>query len=170
MNTRQLQCALDSDPQMREYERQVLALDQFLKIKIGKRGKKGIYICNDEPSTKTGNHWFLVIVESQKVYFIDSFAKLPAYYKIDRKLGTLKLPIVTISNILQNPFSTLCGEYCLFFAYHLSRNYNLGNILNYFTNDGVTNDYNIKRFVWEVYPGHERDVTNIFWINQNKTN
>ena len=61
-------------------------------------------------------------------------------------------------------------KFTLFFAYHLSRNYNLGNILNYFTNDVVTNDYNIKRFVWAVYPGHERDVTNIFWINQNKIN
>ena len=165
MNTTQLQCALESDPAMKEYQREVFALDQFKNAKLL---NKGIYICNEQTSRKPGSHWFLVITESDKVYFIDSFAQSPKYYGVDKKLQKLKRPVAVLSDSIQNPFSTLCGEYCLFFAYHLSRNFNLKSVTNFFTNDYVRNDQNIKQFVWRMFPGHERDVTNIFWFLQNK--
>ena len=44
MNTRQLLRALDSDPVMKDYSRNVFVLDQFQKAKLV---DKGIYICND---------------------------------------------------------------------------------------------------------------------------
>ena len=117
MNKRKLQCALDSDPAMKDYSSNVFALDQFQKAKLA---DKGIYVCNDQPSKKSGNHWFLVFIDPQKIYFVDSFANEPTNYHVDKKLKKLKKTIVTFSKMLQNPFSTLCGEYCLSFAYHLS--------------------------------------------------
>ena len=47
-------------------------------------------------------------------------------------------PVAALSDSIQNPFSTLCGEYCFFFAYHLSRNFNLKNVTNFFTNDIIS--------------------------------
>ena len=166
MNTQQLRCAMDSDPALRSFSREVFAKDQFIKAMLE---DKGAYICNDQPSTEKGNHWFLIYIEPTKIYFIDSFARKPNYYGIDWKLKTLKKPIYQLKNILQNPFSTVCGKYCLFFIYHLCRNYSLEYIVNnYFSNDCVLNDENVKDFVWRKYPGHERDFTNIFWFRQNK--
>ena len=165
MNTTQLQCAMDSDPAMKEYQRKVFALDQFKKAKLSERG---IYICNEQTSQNPGSHWFLIITELDKVYFIDSFAQSPKYFGIERKINKLKKPVAALSDIIQNPFSTLCGEYCLFFAYHLSRNINLKNVINFFTSDSVRNDQNIKHFVWRKFPGHERNFTNVFWSEQNK--
>ena len=156
---------MDSDPAMRVYKRNVYALDQFLNSKLS---NKGIYICNEQTSRELGSHWFLILIESDKTYFIDSFAKTPKYYQVDKKLKKLKKPVAGLSDMLQNPFSTLCGEYCLFFAYHLSRNFSLENVINFFTDDCVRNDQSIKQFVWRKFPGHERDFTNIFWFSQNK--
>ena len=161
MNTRQLQCALDSDPAMKDYSRNVLALDQFQRANLS---DKGIYVCNDQPSKKSGNHWFLIFIDPEKIYFVDSFANEPKYYHVDEKLRTLKKPIFTFSKMLQSPFSTLCGEYCIFFAYHLSRNFNLEYVIRFFTNDCVQNDQNVKDFIWRKFPGHERDSTSIFWF------
>ena len=70
--------------------------------------------------------------------------------------------------IIQNSFSTLCGEYCFFFAYHLSRNINLKNVINFFRSDSVRNDQNIKHFVLPKFPGHKRNFTNVFCSEQNK--
>ena len=56
MNTRQLLCALDSDPAMKDFHREVYAKDQFLKANLM---DKGIYICNNGPSYESGN--FLLI-------------------------------------------------------------------------------------------------------------
>ena len=87
MNTRQLQCALDSDPAMKDYSRNVLALDQFQRVNLS---DKGIFVCNDQPSKKSGNHWFLIFIDPEKIYFVDSFANEPKYYHVDEKLRTLK--------------------------------------------------------------------------------
>ena len=103
MNTRQLQCAFDSDPAMKDYSRNVLALDQFQRANLS---DKGIYVCNDQPSKKSGNHWFLIFIDPEKIYFVDSFANEPKYYHVDEKLRTLKKPIFTFSKMLQSPFST----------------------------------------------------------------
>ena len=165
MNTKQLQCALDSDPAMKDYSRNVFALDQFHRVNLS---DKGIFECNDQPSKKSGNHWFLIFIDPEKIYFVDSFANEPKYYHVDEKLRTLKKPIFRFSKMLQSPFSTLCGEYCIFFAYHLSRNFNLEYVIRFFTNDCVQNDQNVKDFIWRKFPGHERDSTNIFWNDQNK--
>ena len=165
MNTRQLLCALDSDPAMEDFNREVFALDQFLNAKLE---DKGIYICNDEPSTKSGSHWFLIFKEPSKIYFIDSFARHPRFYRIEEKLRTMKKPITFSNEIIQNPFSTVCGEYCLFFAYHLCRNVPIETIYTLFTTDCIDNDEIVKNFVWKTYPGHERDFSNIFWFSQNK--
>ena len=87
MNTRQLQCALDSDPAMKDYSRNVFALDQFQRVNLS---DKGIFECNDQPSKKSGNHWFLIFIDSEKIYFVDSFSNEPKYYHVDEKLRTLK--------------------------------------------------------------------------------
>ena len=106
---------------------------------------------------------FLIFIDPEKIYFVDSFANEPKYYHVDEKLRTLKKPIFRFSKMLQSPFSTLCGEYCIFFAYHLFRNFNLEYVIRFFTNDCVRNDQNVKDFTWRKFLGHERDSTSIFW-------
>ena len=97
---------------MKEYQRKVFALDQFKKVKLSERG---IYICKEQTSQKPRSHWFLIITELDKVYFIDSFAQSPIYFGIERKINKLKKPVAALSDSIQNPFSTLCGNIFYFF-------------------------------------------------------
>ena len=168
MNTEQLLCVLSSIPSMKVYDINVFALDQFKEAKLE---NMGIYICNNQPSTMEGGHWFLIVIQNDNLYFIDSFARKPSYYKIEKKLKNLKENRIlsSLKDPLQSNVSNLCGEYCLFFSYHLSRKMHLEDILNkYFTNDFVKNDQKVQRFVWKIFPGHEREHTTIssFWCNR----
>ena len=91
----------------------------------------------------------------------------PKYFGIERKINKLKKLLAGLSDSIKNPFSTLCGEYFLFFAYHSSRNINLKNVINS-TSYSVRNYQNIKHFIWGKLPEHERNFTNVFWSEQNK--
>ena len=70
MCIRDRQCALDSDPAMKDYSKNIFALDQFQTAKLN---DKGIYVCNDQPSKKSGNHCFLIFIDPEKIYFVDLF-------------------------------------------------------------------------------------------------
>lgn len=166
MDTSQLLCALNNDPQMDEYEKRVLAKDEFMRARLS---KKGVYICNEEPSTKSGSHWMLIVTKPKETYFIDSFGKTPGYYGLLAKLKRLKNKIFSLEYAIQDSLSTLCGEYCLFYAYHICRDFPLDFVNSFFTNDYVRNDQNVKEFIWRKFPGHERISTNIFWFAQNKS-
>ena len=78
---------------MKEYQRKVIALDQFKKAKLSERG---IYICNEQTLQKSGSHWFLIITELDKVYFLDSFAQSPKHFGIERKINKLKKACCTV--------------------------------------------------------------------------
>jgi hypothetical protein len=85
---------------------------------------------------------------------------------LGKKIRKVSRFIYSLPFRLQCDLSTVCGEYCLFFTYHLSRNFSLTEICNYFTIDCKNNDKLVKDFIWRVFPGHEHDLKNIFWMKQ----
>ena len=62
----------------------------------------------------------------------------------------------------------MCGEFCIFFAFHLSRNVPLENMLSYFSSNLKDNDDCVRDFMNKTFPGHERSQSNDinFWINR----
>ena len=61
---------------------------------LNRNVETGLYIVNDEPSWKSGNHWFLIFCLKDKVYFVDSFARQHNDNGMDKKLKTSKQNIV----------------------------------------------------------------------------
>ena len=111
----------------------------------------GIYVCDDQVAEKSGNHWFLIYVEDDNVNFVDSFAKEPSFYGIELK------PLKKLPFQLQSLLSDVCGEYTLFFSYHLSRDYKLEQIYKLFSKTNVfKNDERVQNFVHKKFPGHKR--------------
>ena len=98
---------------MKEYQRKVFALDQFKKARLSERG---IYICKEQTLQKPGSHWFLIITELDKVYFLDSFAQSPKHFGIERKINKLKKPVAALSNSIQNPFSNIMWRILFIFC------------------------------------------------------
>jgi len=48
---------------------------------------------------------------------------------------------------LQDYFSDVCGEFTIFFAYHLCRKKRLDEIMKYFTRSHTDNDAKVRHFV-----------------------
>ena len=112
----------------------------------------GLYICNDQISEKAGNHWFLIYSNQNDIYFVDSFAKPVEFYNLE----TFLRPSQVLQTRLQSYLSDVCGEYTLFFSYHLSRGKRLVDILKFFTSEYIQNDMLVKNFIHMKFLGHKR--------------
>ena len=119
--------------------------------------EKGLIICNSESSIKLGEHWFLIFFKNkEELYFIDSLAKTPKYYGIEDKLKYRT--IFSLGTPLQHKLSTVCGEFTVYFAYHLCRNIGLCKSLDLFSHNQERNALIVRRFLSRVFPGHETKV------------
>jgi len=54
---------------------------------------------------------------------------------------------------LQHPFSTVCGQWCLFFVYHMSCDIPLKDVVSKFKpiTDFLQKDYFVNRFVYNIF-------------------
>ena len=63
---------------------------------------------------------------------------------------------------LQSAFSTVCGQYCIYFLYHRCRKRSMSTIVNSFVNDKLRNDQLVYDFVrrkyTQVHPSLEQDI------------
>ena len=157
MNTNELRCMLTRDKKTKEKFIDVFALDQF-KLFVKKNSLlPGLYIINDETSKENGNHWLLIFHDSNNILvFVDSFSNDYKFYTIVKELHTLNKKIEEVPFRLQDYFSDVCGEYTIFFAYHLCRGKRLKDIMKYFTHSHIDNDAKVRYFVHKKFPGHKR--------------
>ena len=63
---------------------------------------------------------------------------------------------------LQSAFSTVCGQYCIYFLYHRCRKRSMSSIVNSFVNDKLHNDQLVYDFVRrkyrQVHPSLKQDI------------
>ena len=172
MNTNEFHKILDIDPVMKRCEkRNVYALDEFLADDRINNEYYSISICNEQPSNMNGSHWFLIFCQGEELFFLDSLSRSPKFYDIENKLKKMRTTYVSLDYALQSPFSTVCGEYCIFFSYHLSRNKDLKEILKYFSYDREKNDELVAHFNAKKFPNYRKQNANgkvLFWMNQDK--
>lgn len=156
MNTNKLRYVMTRDSRIREKLIDVFALDQFKEFVKKNKLVEGLYVCNDQIMKMTGNHWFIIYVEKNLVNFIDSFAKDPSYCNVKNEIN-MKTEILKVPFQLQSIFSDVCGEFAIYFAFHLCRKKPLNEILMKFskTNHKI-NDECVRKFVHKTFPGHTR--------------
>lgn len=114
--------------------------------------KTGFFVCNTDDSEGPGKHWVVFAWTEPKnpVEFFDSLAKPPDLYHKDFVNFLInKGPNYTYSvKRIQAQGSIVCGEYCVFYAYHRCQGYSMLEILNYFSDkDLEANDEIVSRFV-----------------------
>ena len=147
MNTIELETILNTKLFKNKFPiRNVFSLDQFIASRIiMERNVNSLSICNDQPMEMPGNHWFLVLKRDNQLYFLDSLAKEPCYYGIEKKLGRMGTSFQSFTNPLQSSLSSVCGEYCLMFSYILCKDKNeIDDILYHFSADREENDRKVK--------------------------
>lgn len=92
-------------------------------------------ICNTDTSKRPGTHWVMIANKEGRLFFGDSLGNSPNHYK------TIHFPkesmiILNNSNLQKE---SLCGLYCIYFAYCIFSNLNLYDvndnfILKFFAN------------------------------------
>ena len=104
-----------------------------------------IYYVNDEDDSKSGNHWFLISSKGEKsVQFMCSFGSKPKHANIVRSLHSLGKPVVYNQKRLQSFESGVCGYHCIFFAFHLCRDFTMDQIIDrYYLDTGIVSGSSI---------------------------
>ena len=118
LNTLQLTLALRKHAQTASQFIGVFARDK-LPLIIDKN--PAIIIANTDPSTKSGSHWILFYFDNNgNVEYFDSLGKtLTDYHKYFLKFikNNCKYYYRVVKNRIQPVNTTLCGHYCLYYAY-----------------------------------------------------
>ena len=127
MNTKQIWQALTSNPKTEPYFDGVFPIDQLKEIKT----KPELIICNTDPSNKPGQHWVLFFFYSDTVDFFDSLGRRMEYYgdqfvNFAKKFSS-KFQISLVKTQPKN--TSLCGHYCLYFAYKRCNGENMDDII-----------------------------------------
>ena len=87
--------------------------------------------------------------EMELAEFMDPLGEKPNHYSGHFKtfLQNNSSSYVYNKHVLQSSWSSVCGQYCLFYALHRCRNIPMSTITNMFTNDKEWNDMLVRDFI-----------------------
>lgn len=149
MNTRQLQCAIDCDVEMKKTLIGVYAADNIPKkhhpMPYG-------FIVNTDPHQLPGKHWIACYIKNNVLETFDSYGHSPGILSpfIKRYMNTFER---TLNNTkrLQSSETRVCGQYCFFYLMCRCRGFSMKDITNLFTHDFMLNDQFVYNFIDERF-------------------
>ena len=102
------------------------------------------YVINTHKSHQPGEHWVCIYfpISGLPEYF-DSFGFLP---KKDFK-NFLGEDYIYNKRFIQYPFSSVCGQYCMYFILRRSMNRTMSGIISQFTEDNLENDIMVNSVI-----------------------
>ena len=103
------------------------------------------YVVNTDESTDAGEHWVCIYFNSNP----DSFANSPYFYDKCVLSFVERNCCSWVCNVkrLQSSLSTVCGQYCIFFAVCESIDVSLKQICSVFCNHYELNDMIVNEYV-----------------------
>lgn len=109
-----------------------------------------LYVCNTDPSTKTGQHWVVIFInDKRKAEYFDSFGLHPSIKNFENFLSKNSLAWKCNIKPVQHILSDACGYHCLFYAIHRCIGFDMNAIINMYTDNLIFNDELVKHFVHE---------------------
>lgn len=127
MNTKQLYNALIREKTTRNYFDGIFSKDTLSDIMFHPR----LIICNTDNSYEEGSHWVLFYFHKNKVDFYDPLGKDIMFYgvefydfikKFSKSFNQCKIRT-------QPVYSSLCGVYCLYFAFWRCQGISFENVV-----------------------------------------
>ena len=162
MDTNQIAHILKNNPYTKHCFRGVYAVDQLPTLT---KNENQCYVVNTDPSYDTGSHWLAVFYNCREREFFDSFGCPPSFYSktFDKFLETHGLPWSYNKKRLQGSFSTVCGQYCVYYLIKRCEGKTMKTIVNVFGNDLDKNDEKVNRWFNHNYnssfPTHDVGLT-----------
>ena len=112
-------------------------------------------ICNTHPSTRMGEHWIcLQVLGKDKLLIFDSLSSgQHLHNEYIRKFRNLFPHLERNDGLLQDPFSSSCGLFCIyFFHYKCNQNMSLKMLIDKkFTDNVILNECQVLQFISKRY-------------------
>lgn len=111
------------------------------------------FIVNTMPHTHEGEHWVAVYKNDENIgCFFDSFGMNPRHEEFLDCMSFCKDWDYN-STAFQSPFTTVCGQYCIFFLLHKMNGYSLLDISQFLEhNEFESGDMLVHQFVDSLDP------------------
>lgn len=111
-------------------------------------------IVNLEKSNHPGTHWIALYLPSRysgTAEYFDSYGRKPSLPSFCKLLNKYRNCIYN-NVMLQSPFSSVCGQYCLFYLCHRARKESVSTIFRIFRNQSKhVNDVIVNRYVKKYF-------------------
>lgn len=113
------------------------------------------FIINSQRAGSVEGHWILIHKkENGTLFYFDPLGQPPKTYS-NKWMGWMKKnssKIIKNNRAVQPARSILCGCYCLYALFHLSRNVSsLKSLMKKFSSVGFHNDAMITSFMWKQF-------------------
>lgn len=150
MNNLEITRIVLADPLTKDIFAGVYACDMLAKYKVTRRPIA--FIVNNEDSSKSGQHWILIILcKDDSSIFFDSYGLAPDNNAFPKEfIAFLKRHATSIryqDNQIQDTLSTYCGHYCIYVLMNLARGQSYKNVLKTFGSDLKENDRLVSCFI-----------------------
>lgn len=153
MNTAQLQCMIQCDSILSDYNISVFAADQLPR---GKMNRPYGFIANTDVHSKQGRHWCAFFCDSQgDIDFFDSFGRSletnSTYF--DHWIQKRSHNVRVNTQQLQSDESNVCGLYCILFLRNRLLGLTMVEFIDRFDkSDLVENDTFVYELLSKAYP------------------
>ena len=163
MNTPQLLKCIRTDPILNSQCAGVYPIDRLPEPK----GYPECVIVNLDPHFKPGSHWMAVYIDAEGFgEFFDSYGRAPETKQIKKYLEDNCLDWTTSNKRLQSPFTSTCGQYCIYFLYYRVRGRPMKDVVEDFTHDFEENDTTVTTWLNENFDVHTNVLEFDFLVNQ----
>ena len=106
-----------------------------------------------DPSTKPGQHWIAIYIDTNGVgEYFDSYGLPPLVPQFMTFLKKNCTHLSYSTRALQGDLSTVCRQYATFYLLHRCRGLRMGKIINVFSNDTEDNDILVNDFIRKHFP------------------
>ena len=166
MNTSQLHRAMMSEPLCRDNFIGVFASDKLPKTV---KTYPACMIANVDDSKQPGSHWVAFFFDQEgQGQFFDSYGHSPQHYttKFNDLLNKNSNSWTFNRKKVQSDFTTVCGQYCLYYVLFRCKGGRLTEMLDLFGEDTYLNDITVNEFVKERFMLNTRVVDDDFLISQ----
>lgn len=147
MTTDEIELILKTEPIVKHIFVGVFAINE---LRVAPKQRPCAYVVNTDPISKPGKHWVAIyLTRTMEGEYFGSFGIPPVQPKF-RKFLDKNAPEGWLYNdeSIQHPFSTVCGEYCVFYLLYRCRGTSMATIVRMFDeNNQEDNDILVKDFV-----------------------
>jgi len=163
MNTKQLMHCIKEDSLLNKYCLGVFPFDVLPRP----QSIPTCAILNLDRKNQPGSHWVAVFIDESGVgEYFDTYGRPPKKSQIKNYFKKHALDWKFNEKMIQSPYSSVCGQFCIYYLCHRIRGISMEEICDRFSNNGETNDFLVMRWVNKRFDLNTTVLDFDFIINQ----